>query len=51
VVGGGGGLGHGFLQLLEPCGRRELVSHLIALPIIVVGALDVSPDGDDIVQS
>jgi hypothetical protein len=48
---GGGGLGHGFLQLLELCGCRELVSHLIALPIIVVGALDVSPDGDDIVQS
>jgi hypothetical protein len=46
-----GGLSHGLLQLLELYERHEPVSHLVALPIAVVGMLDVSPDGDDTVQS
>jgi hypothetical protein len=46
-----GGLSHGLLQLLELYGRHEPVSHLAALPIAVLGMLDVSPDGDDTVQS
>jgi hypothetical protein len=46
-----GGLSHGLLQLLELCGHREPVSRLAALLVVVVGALDVSPNGDDTVQS
>jgi hypothetical protein len=45
------GLGQSFLQFLELCGRHESVGHLVALLVRVIGLLDVSPDGDDTVQS
>jgi hypothetical protein len=40
---GGGGLGQGLLQLLELYECHEPISHLVALFITVIGALDVSP--------
>jgi hypothetical protein len=45
--GGGAGLGQGLLQVLELCGRHESVGHLATLPVVVIGLLGVSPDGDD----
>jgi hypothetical protein len=39
------------LQVLEFCGCCESVNRLVALSIIVKGLLDVSPNGDDIMQS
>jgi hypothetical protein len=50
-VGGGGGHDQGLLQFLELYGCRDSVSSLAALPIAVVGALDISPDGDDTMRS
>jgi hypothetical protein len=47
---GGGGLNHCLLHLLELCGLCEPVSRLVALPIIVVGVHDISPNGDDTVR-
>jgi hypothetical protein len=49
IIGSGGALGQGFHQFLELCGRHESVGCTIALLVAVVGALDVSPDGDDTV--
>jgi hypothetical protein len=49
--GGGGGLGQGCLQFLEFCGHRESISRLTALLVVVIGALDASPNGDDTVWS
>jgi hypothetical protein len=46
-----GGTRPKLLQFLEFCGRRESVSHLIGVLVIVVGVLDVSPDGDDTMWS
>jgi hypothetical protein len=42
--GGGGGLDYGLLQFLEFCGHRKPISHLTALPVTVISALDVSLD-------
>jgi hypothetical protein len=46
-----GGLGQGCLQFLEFCGHRESVSRLTALLVVVIGALDASPNGDETVWS
>jgi hypothetical protein len=46
-----GGLRQGLLQFLELYRRRESVSCLATLLVRVIGALDVSPDGDDTVRS
>jgi hypothetical protein len=48
---GGGGLSQGLLSPLEFYGCCEPVGRLTALPIIVIGVLDVSPDGDDTMRS
>jgi hypothetical protein len=48
--GGGGGLGQSFLQLQELCGCCQSINHLPALLVIVIGPLDVSPNGDDPTQ-
>jgi hypothetical protein len=47
----GGGLGQGLLLFLELYGSHEFVDRLAALPVAFVGALDISPDGDDTMQS
>jgi hypothetical protein len=48
---GGGGLGQGLFLFLELYGSHEFVDRLAALPVAFVGALDISPDGDDTMQS
>jgi hypothetical protein len=45
------GLSQGLLQFLELYGCDESISHLIALLVTVIGALDVSLDGNDTVRS
>jgi hypothetical protein len=45
----GGGLDQGLLQFLELCRCHESISHLAALLVTIVGALDVSLDEDDTV--
>jgi hypothetical protein len=42
---------HNLLQFLEFYRCREPVSRLSTLPVVVVGAFDVSPNGDDVVRS
>jgi hypothetical protein len=42
-----GRLIQGLLQVLELCGRYELVGRLVALSVTVKGPLYISPDGDD----
>jgi hypothetical protein len=49
--GGRAGLDEGLLQLLDLYGCCESINSLVALPVIVIGALDVSPDGDDTMLS
>jgi hypothetical protein len=44
------GVGQGFLQVLELCGCHEYVGHLVALLFTVVGAPNISPDGEDTMQ-
>jgi hypothetical protein len=45
---GAGGLSQGLVQVLELRGLCESIGRLMALPIAIVGTLDVSLDGDDI---
>jgi hypothetical protein len=47
----GGGLSQGLFQLLEFCRCCQSVGHLVTLLVIVIGSLDVSPDGDDSMRS
>jgi hypothetical protein len=47
----GRGLGQGLFQLSEFYGCCQSVGHLRALLVIVIGLLDVSPDGDDSTRS
>jgi hypothetical protein len=42
-----GGLIQGLLQVLEFYGRCESINHLAALPVAVIGTLDICSDGDD----
>jgi hypothetical protein len=41
------GLNQGFLQLLELCRCKKHVSHLVALPIIVISTFYIPSEGDD----
>jgi hypothetical protein len=45
------GLNQGLLQFLEFCGHHDFVSRLAALLVAVIGALDVSTNGDDTMWS
>jgi hypothetical protein len=51
MTGSGGGLGQGLFQLLEFCGCCQSIGHLAALLVVVIGSIDVSPDGDDSMRS
>jgi hypothetical protein len=51
-----GGLSQGLFELPKFCGCRKHVSHLVALPVTVIGSLDVSlmemtPCGRDIFKT
>jgi hypothetical protein len=48
---GGGVLGQGPFQLSEFCECCQSVGHLVALPVTIIGSLDVSPNGDDSTRS